>query len=956
MLLGSKICHSWGLGNAGLACESTSQALDVKVEILDVPKESPRLKEELDLLSCAFVSIGVLKQLQAISGSWVIFETSKGRKAVLRIVEAPQVQDENSVYICPMLAFNLSLVKDDCIKVARRYYVQDSPGVSAKVTIARVRSPESSGHAEYGQALRDFFKIPRVLRKMDIIAIPIEMEMKLYGCGDDASSEIDDEEIEISGDFEQDEEQEGIHQYGFDEEAETKIVSDRFMSNDGQKLPIPCRVVFFQVTELLRSDGDQLEEADEEGMIIDGVGGETMLAQVGAVNTRVPDPDVVLRYYQLDGGVGTVATSPEEDLEDADQLPNTISLDVTNKSQADNELLRLLQVASNPRHLSKLRRFGILLYGGKSTGKRHMIEKAARKFGLHVFEESLTPLRGLPEERAAKKLKHILQQGTQVSPCIIHLRHIQALTPVPSGSEQPTDPEQLVEILKSFSSKNAILVASTQSVEDIPAVIRGCFTHEIGIEAPSKSGRLAILEFLTANRISLADDVSLESLATRTAGRTAMELKALFAEAACILLQRQPKVPTAQSSAMEDAWRNITNNVTSDLSGQDDLPPLVLTQDILSEALEGLPSASAMDIGAPKIPQVYWKDVGGLGHAKDEILDMVQLPLQHPELFASGVRQRSGILLYGPPGTGKTLLAKAVATECNLNFISVKGPELLDMYIGESERKVRQVFETARSAKPCVLFFDELDSLAPQRGRGADSGGVMDRVVSQLLTEIDGMQGNTDVFVIGATNRPDLLDQSLLRPGRFDRLIYLGICRDRDAQLKIVKALSRKFIHDDNVVLEEVLDRCPFNFTGADFYALCSGAMANALQRRVKEIQDYIAAQGDPTLTARKLLSTMDEEDLQVTVKMCDYHESLATTSPSVSEDEIKHYESLRAKFSSGSDNKSKQTPTDTTARDAIDEHEDVRACPVCNTPTVKDGGCDKVTCAVCQHEYSWTV
>jgi peroxin-6 len=168
--------------------------------------------------------------------------------------------------------------------------------------------------------------------------------------------------------------------------------------------------------------------------------------------------------------------------------------------------------------------------------------------------------------------------------------------------------------------------------------------------------------------------------------------------------------------------------------------------------------------------------------------------LQQSEYFGEGMRTRSGVLLYGPPGTGKTLLAKAVATECSLNFLSVKGPELINMYVGESEKNVRDLFQKARAAKPCVIFFDELDSLAPNRGRGADSGGVMDRIVSQLLAELDGLQKSAELFVIGATNRPDLIDPALLRPGRFDRLVYLGISEDHESQLKVVKALTRKYV------------------------------------------------------------------------------------------------------------------------------------------------------------------
>ena len=186
-------------------------------------------------------------------------------------------------------------------------------------------------------------------------------------------------------------------------------------------------------------------------------------------------------------------------------------------------------------------------------------------------------------------------------------------------------------------------------------------------------------------------------------------------------------------------------------------------------ALNKARSSLADAIGAPKIPNVSWDDVGGLADVKSDILDTIQLPLERPELFAEGLKKRSGILLYGPPGTGKTLLAKAVATSCSLNFFSVKGPELLNMYIGESEANVRRVFQKARDAQPCVIFMDELDSIAPKRGNQGDSGGVMDRIVSQLLAELDGMaegKGGAGVFVMAATNRPDLLDPALLRPGR----------------------------------------------------------------------------------------------------------------------------------------------------------------------------------------------
>lgn len=354
-----------------------------------------------------------------------------------------------------------------------------------------------------------------------------------------------------------------------------------------------------------------------------------------------------------------------------------------------------------------------------------------------------------------------------------------------------------------------------------------------------------------------------------------------------------------------------------------------------------------------------WDDVGGLAHVKADILDTIQLPLEHPELFADGLKKRSGrdmssfahsfpylrypgILLYGPPGTGKTLVAKAVATSCSLNFFSVKGPELLNMYIGESEANVRRVFQRARDAKPCVIFFDELDSVAPKRGNHGDSGGVMDRIVSQLLAEIDGMSGgnsSTDVFVIGATNRPDLLDPALLRPGRwachhlltltyshfrrFDRMLYLGVSETHEAQLKIIEALTRKFKLHPDLNLRDIAELCPFNYTGADFYALCSDAMLKAMSRTAQQVEDQIGERDSITssstlnmisaklnehpgdnshpypLTPQYYLAEMvHPRDIRVQVSKEDFLQALQNLVPSVSHAEMEHYARVQKRFS----------------------------------------------------------
>lgn len=336
-----------------------------------------------------------------------------------------------------------------------------------------------------------------------------------------------------------------------------------------------------------------------------------------------------------------------------------------------------------------------------------------------------------------------------------------------------------------------------------------------------------------------------------------------------------------------------------------------ITSADITTTLNDARSSYSDSIGAPKIPNVSWDDIGGLRSVKDDILDTIQLPLQHPELFAQGLKKRSGILLYGPPGTGKTLLAKAVATSCSLNFFSVKGPELLNMYIGESEANVRRVFQRARDASPCVVFMDELDSVAPKRGNQGDSGGVMDRIVSQLLAELDGMSsgGNdTQVYVLGATNRPDLLDPALLRPGRFDRMLYLSVATTHSEQLSILKALTRKFKLEPELDLKEISEMCPFNYTGADFYALCSDAMLKAMtraadnvDRKVEEINRNPALTTHTfprPLTVQYYLATMaTPEDIDVKVGREDFVDALKAMKPSVSESEMKHYERVQQDF-----------------------------------------------------------
>ena len=293
----------------------------------------------------------------------------------------------------------------------------------------------------------------------------------------------------------------------------------------------------------------------------------------------------------------------------------------------------------------------------------------------------------------------------------------------------------------------------------------------------------------------------------------------------------------------------------------------VVTESDLTRAMTNLQAARSDSLGLARVPSVSWEEVGGLDEARQEVMEAVT--------SAGGELRRSGVLLYGPPGVGKTLLAKAVATESRQNFISVKGPELLNMYVGQSEENVRQVFTRAREAQPCVVFFDELDSLAPNRGKNGDSGGVMDRVVSALLTQLDSLQ-TCQVTVIAATNRPDLVDPALLRPGRCDRLVYLGVAQRPDQKLLILQALTGKMRLAGNCDLAKVSQILPPGLTGADISSVVTEAAMAAVRRAVIHIE---AGQ---------------EDAVAGEVLFQDFVEAIENISPSVSPEEMRSYELLR--------------------------------------------------------------
>jgi len=501
-----------------------------------------------------------------------------------------------------------------------------------------------------------------------------------------------------------------------------------------------------------------------------------------------------------------------------------------------------------------LRRFGALASNaseGAADGASHA--SADRGGGVARLTHVLATLAGeLSEHRAGPSSAHS-GSGSQ-SPAVV------STTEDDDGDEQglfESDSSEAAAAKGSGGGKSGggggplMVVAAAEELSSIPGDVRGCFTHELAVEPPDESGRRAMAaplrELAESEDVAKEFDLAVDSLA----GATPREMRAFLADAAA----------EAKAAAEGSASSSL----------------LLLNSHAVRTASARAAKRTAVAIGAPTVPSVRWSDIGGLEDVKAAILDTVELPLKHKELFSGGLRQRSGVLLFGPPGTGKTLLAKAVATECGLRFLSVKGPELINMYIGESERNVREVFARARSARPCVVFFDELDALAPARGAGADSGGVMDRVVSQLLAEVDGVQGSGEsLFVIGASNRPDLIDPALLRPGRFDKCLYVGIDESIDGRTRVLQALTRKFRLGEDAALDDVASRCPARFTGADLYALCADAWMRAAQRVLQRS------------------SGEEATDVEVEVSLEDFLDALGNLTPSLSEQELESYLRIR--------------------------------------------------------------
>ena len=463
---------------------------------------------------------------------------------------------------------------------------------------------------------------------------------------------------------------------------------------------------------------------------------------------------------------------------------------------------------------------GVLLYGPPGCGKTLLAKAVANESDAAFFAINGPEIMSKYYGESEARLREIFEKAEKNAPAIIFIDELDAIAPKReevTGEVERRVVAQLLALMDGLKGRgNVIVIGATNRINAIDPALRrpGRFDREIEIGVPDRRGRLEILQIHTRG-MPLAEDVDLEKLADITHGFTGADLAALCREAAMKALRRYlPKIDLEQERIPVEVLEQMEVRMEDFMAAYKEITPTAIREVFI------------------EVPTVRWSDIGGLEEVKQELREAVEWPLKYPDRFKKlGIRPPKGVLLYGPPGCGKTLLAKAVATESEANFIAVRGPELMSKWVGETERGIREVFRKARTAAPAVVFFDEIDALVPRRGLGYADSGVTERAVSQLLTEMDGIAALEDVVVIGATNRPDILDPAILRPGRFDRAIYVPP-PDEKARLEIFKIHTRGMPLAEDVDLEK-LAKMTQGYSGADIEAVCREAAMNALRRDI---------------------------------------------------------------------------------------------------------------------------
>ncbi|MDG5819300.1 CDC48 family AAA ATPase [Natronococcus sp. A-GB7] len=511
---------------------------------------------------------------------------------------------------------------------------------------------------------------------------------------------------------------------------------------------------------------------------------------------------------------------------------------------------------------------GVLLHGPPGTGKTLMAKAVANEIDAHFETISGPEIMSKYYGESEEQLREVFEEAEENAPAIIfidELDSIAAKREEAGGDVERRVVAQLLSLMDGLEERGRVtVIAATNRVDAIDPALRrgGRFDREIEIGVPDKGGRKEILQVHTRG-MPLSEDIDLDHYAENTHGFVGADLESLAREGAMNALRRiRPDL-----------------DLESDEIDAEVLESLEVTEGDIKEAMKGIQPSALREVFV-EVPDVTWDDVGGLGDTKERLRETIQWPLDYPEVFEQmDMEAAKGVLMYGPPGTGKTLLAKAVANESQSNFISIKGPELLNKYVGESEKGVREVFEKARSNAPTVIFFDEIDSIAGERGQRQGDSGVGERVVSQLLTELDGLEELEDVVVIATTNRPDLIDSALLRPGRLDRHVHVPV-PDEEGRKRIFEVHTRDKPLADAVDLEWLASETE-GYVGADIEAVTREASMAA---------------------SREFINSVDPDDMPDTIENVriskeHFEQALEEVQPSVTPETRERYEEIEQQF-----------------------------------------------------------
>ncbi|XP_027030298.2 nuclear valosin-containing protein-like isoform X2 [Tachysurus fulvidraco] len=542
---------------------------------------------------------------------------------------------------------------------------------------------------------------------------------------------------------------------------------------------------------------------------------------------------------------------------------------------------------------------GFLLHGPPGCGKTLLAQAVAGEMKRPILKVYAPELRISGESE--QKLRELFEQAVSCAPCILFIDEIDAITPKREVASE--DMERIVaqlltcmdDLNSSHIQAQVLVIGATNRPDSLDPELRraGRFEREIGLGMPDKRVRIKILRIL-CRKLKLAEDFDFAQLAWLTPGYVGADLMALCREAAMtavnrlLLLQLETGTKCQNINDEGELEQLLSLLRNSESPSEEQLADLCIILDDFKESLARVQPFAKRE-GFATVPDVTWDDVGALQGIREELTMAILAPIRSPERFkALGLSAPAGVLLAGPPGCGKTLLAKAVANESGINFISVKGPELLNMYVGESERAVRQVFQRGKNAAPCVIFFDEIDALCPKRS--ADESGASVRVVNQLLTEMDGLETRHQVSVMAATNRPDIIDPAVIRPGRLDKTLFVGFppAEDRHAILVTITKGGTKPPLASDVNLEEIAhdERCD-SFTGADLSALVREASVSALR-----------ANPDSQTAVRHAGHTSSGSVEDVRVSKQNFEEAFKKVQPSVSKENRLIYEKLHKSLS----------------------------------------------------------